>query len=87
MTTTSVLPLAKLCIQTLVNYNEKITNEDIKLLTERAVELLVEGWTVNEVIRFFSFFEEVNPNIDEEISIRNIKLIRKQVEARLTSKY
>lgn len=50
----------------------------------RTIEgLLTKGWLPNEIISKLKWLEHIDPRIDEDRALRNMKLVDDQVEARL----
>lgn len=45
--------------------------------------LLEEGWTVVEVVSLLCNTEEINPNLGEEVALRNMRRVREAVDNRL----
>lgn len=56
---------------------------DFAMLRDDAARMLVEGWTVNEVVSLLRCTEEVNPDLAEDVALRRMSQIRSAVLERL----
>lgn len=60
-------------------------NESDQSRIKTAIEdLLSKGWDKYEVVRYLRWTEHVNPLIGEDQALANMKLVRDEVEARLS---
>ena len=55
----------------------------LELFRREAQRRLDEGWTVGEVVRMFSYTEEVNPALPEDEALALMKRLTDAVGARL----
>lgn len=75
---------AKFTIACLQSHFSSFTDPfDVMLITMAADTLFSKGWTISELYAFFSNFEEVNPDKDENFAIVAMQRIEQRVEKRL----
>lgn len=56
---------------------------ELDTVTRAIEELEAKGWTAGEAASYLRWMEHVNPDIDEDTALRNMKAVRERVEARL----
>lgn len=48
-------------------------------------DLVKKKWTDDEIVSHLKWLEHVNPLVDEDVAIRNMRRVKEQVKARLRS--
>ena len=58
---------------------------DLAMTQQTIAGLTARGWTDDEIVAHMKWMEHVNPLVDEDTAIRNMRAVRERVEARLAT--
>lgn len=63
----------------------KMEDWEYPLIQGEITNLQQKGWTDSEIISKLRWVEHVNPDVDEDTALRNMKRVEEQVALRLAS--